>query len=136
MLKTLKHDVCAAIDALAPEILAVSHEIHAHPELAFEEVRASRLLAETARKRGLDAKLGVFGLETAIAADFGDVAGRRSRCSPSTTRCRASVTRAGTTSSPRPRSARRSGSRRSARVCRVACAGSARPPRSAAAARS
>jgi amidohydrolase len=72
MLKTLKHDVCAAIDALAPELIAVSHEIHAHPELAFEEVRASRLLAETARKRGLDAVLGVFGLETAIEAQFGD----------------------------------------------------------------
>jgi amidohydrolase len=72
MLKTLKHDVCAAIDALAPELIAVSHEIHAHPELAFEEVRASRLLAETARKRGLDAVLGVFGLETAIEAEFGD----------------------------------------------------------------
>ncbi len=71
MLKTLKLEVCDAIDALASEILSVSHEIHAHPELAFEEVRASRLLAETASKRGLDAKLGVFGLETAIAADFG-----------------------------------------------------------------
>ncbi len=71
MLKTLKREVCDAIDGLSAEILAVSHEIHAHPELAFEEVRASRLLAETASKRGLDAKLGVFGLETAIAADFG-----------------------------------------------------------------
>ncbi len=74
MLKSLKHEVCAAIDALAPDLLAVSHEIHAHPELAFEEVRASRLLAETARKRGLDAKLGAFGLETAIEAEFGAVA--------------------------------------------------------------
>jgi len=74
MLKTLKQDVCAAIDALASELLAVSHEIHAHPELAFEEVHASRLLAETARKRGLEATLGVFGLETAIAAEFGATA--------------------------------------------------------------
>jgi amidohydrolase len=71
MLKTLKHEVCDAIDALASEILSVSREIHAHPELAFEEVRASRLLAETANKRGLGAKLGAFGLDTAIAADFG-----------------------------------------------------------------
>ena len=71
MTKTLKHEVCDAIDALADEILKVSHEIHAHPELAFEEVRASRLLADTASKRGLEARLGAFGLETAIAADFG-----------------------------------------------------------------
>ncbi len=71
MLKTLKQEVCDAIDALGTEIVAVSHEIHAHPELAFEEVRASRLLADAARKRGLAAKLGAYGLETAIAADFG-----------------------------------------------------------------
>jgi len=71
MLETLKRDVCAAIDAIASELVAVSHEIHAHPELAFEEVRASRLLADTASKAGLPAKLGVFGLDTAIAADFG-----------------------------------------------------------------
>ncbi|MEX2206100.1 MAG: M20 family metallopeptidase [Myxococcota bacterium] len=71
MPKTLKQEVCDAIDALAGEIVAVSHEIHAHPELAFEEVRASRLLADTASKRGLEARLGAYGLETAIAADFG-----------------------------------------------------------------
>jgi len=71
MLESLKKEVRAAIDALGPELVAVSHEIHAHPELAFEEVRASRLLAETARKGGVDAVLGVFGLETAIAAEIG-----------------------------------------------------------------
>jgi amidohydrolase len=71
MLNALKQEVCDAIDALASEIVTVSHEIHAHPELAFEEVRASRLLADTASKRGLGARLGVYGLETAIAADFG-----------------------------------------------------------------
>ena len=71
MLESLKQDVRAAIDALGPELIAVSREIHAHPELAFEEVRASRLLAETARKSGLSAKVGVYGLETAIAAEIG-----------------------------------------------------------------
>ncbi len=75
MLESLKKDVRAAIDALGPELIAVSREIHAHPELAFEEVRASRLLAETARKSGLSAKVGVFGLETAIAAEIGTGSG-------------------------------------------------------------
>ena len=75
MLESLKKEVRAAIDALGPELVAVSHEIHAHPELAFEEVRASRLLAETARKAGVEAKLGVFGLETAIVAEIGSAPG-------------------------------------------------------------
>jgi catechol 2,3-dioxygenase-like lactoylglutathione lyase family enzyme len=71
MIDPLKKEVCATVDRLAPELLHVSHEIHAHPELAFEEVRASRLLAETARARGLDAHQNVYGLETAIEARFG-----------------------------------------------------------------
>jgi len=71
MLDQLKKEVCASVDRLARELLDVSHEIHAHPELAFEEVRASRLLAETARRRGLDARQDVYGLATAIEARFG-----------------------------------------------------------------
>jgi amidohydrolase len=71
MIDELKKEVCATVDRLARELLEVSHEIHAHPELAFEEVRASALLAETARARGLDARQNVYGLETAIEARFG-----------------------------------------------------------------
>ncbi len=71
MLERLKSDVLAAIDALAPELVSASRAIHAHPELAFEEVRASRLLTEVAQKAGVEAKLGVFGLETAICAEIG-----------------------------------------------------------------
>jgi amidohydrolase len=72
MLDALKKEVCASVDRLARELLDVSHEIHAHPELAFEEVRAARLLTETARRRGLDARQSVYGLETAIEARVGD----------------------------------------------------------------
>jgi amidohydrolase len=72
MLAALKKEVCASVDRLARELLDVSHEIHAHPELAFEEVRAARLLTETARRRGLDARQSVYGLETAIEARVGD----------------------------------------------------------------
>src|SRR5258707_426589 len=72
MLAALKKEVCASVDRLARELLDVSHEIHAHPELAFEEVRAARLLTETARRRGLDARQNVYGLETAIEARIGD----------------------------------------------------------------
>jgi amidohydrolase len=72
MLDALKKEVCAAVDRLARELVDVSHEIHAHPELAFEEVRAARLLTDTARTRGLKAHQNVYGLETAIEARIGD----------------------------------------------------------------
>jgi amidohydrolase len=52
-------------------LIAVSRDIHAHPELSFEEVHAARLLAETARRHGLATSEGVYGLPTALEARFG-----------------------------------------------------------------
>jgi len=71
MSEALKREVQETIDTLRDELLALSHEIHAHPELAFEEFKASALLQETARKAGLDVVPGAYGLETAFASDFG-----------------------------------------------------------------
>jgi len=71
MLEALKKEVCASVDRLAPELVAVSREIHAHPELAFEEVLAAKLLAETARAHGLAAQQSVYGLATAVEARVG-----------------------------------------------------------------
>ena len=67
----LKSLVCEAVDALRDTLLRVSHEIHANPELAFEEHRAARLLTETLENAGLTVEAGAFGLETAFASDFG-----------------------------------------------------------------
>ena len=69
-LEKLKQAVCDAIDGMAEQLLAISHEIHAHPELAFEESRACALLVEKLSEAGLDVKPGAFGLETAFSADF------------------------------------------------------------------
>jgi len=71
VIEGLKQEVCASVDRLAPELVHVSHAIHADPELAFEEVRAARLLAETARAHGLAAQQSVYGLATAIEARVG-----------------------------------------------------------------
>jgi amidohydrolase len=71
MIDELKTRVGEAIDGLAHELVALSRAIHGHPELAFEEVFASRALAELARKHDVDAELGVFGLDTSIRAEFG-----------------------------------------------------------------
>ncbi len=59
------------IDELADELLAVSHAIHANPELAFEEHDACALLASTARRFDLPVETGVFTLETAFEGSFG-----------------------------------------------------------------
>ncbi|VTR78397.1 M20 family metallopeptidase [Cellulomonas hominis] len=52
-------------------LLAISHEIHAHPELAFAEHRAAELLAGALRDAGFDVTVGAFGLDTAIEATAG-----------------------------------------------------------------
>jgi amidohydrolase len=67
----LKVEVCQAVAALAEELVGISREIHAHPELCFKEVKASRLLAERMGATGVDVRLPAYGLETAFACEFG-----------------------------------------------------------------
>src|SRR5262245_42962645 len=70
-LEALKRDVCAAIDDMRGELIAVSHAIHAHPELAFEEKFAADLLTRTVENNGLTVHRGAYGVETAYATEFG-----------------------------------------------------------------
>jgi len=71
LVDSLKRAVCEAVDARRALLLDVSHEIHAHPELAFEEVRASALLAATLRDAGLAVEAPAYGLATAFEARAG-----------------------------------------------------------------
>ena len=71
LLDALKHDACAAIDARRSLLLDVSHEIHAHPELAFEEHRAAALLVRTLRDAGLEVEAPAHGLATAFVSRSG-----------------------------------------------------------------
>ena len=73
----LKHELCRAVDGMAQELVAVSREIHAHPELAFQEERAAKLLVETLAKSGLAPVHGCYGLETAFECSLGADAGPR-----------------------------------------------------------
>jgi len=66
----LKERVCAEVDNIRDRLIAVSRDIHDHPELSFEEYRASRRLAEELEKEGFDVALGVGGLDTAIKAKY------------------------------------------------------------------
>ena len=58
------------IEALADQLLTVSHAIHANPELAFEEHFACTTLTEALQQNGLDTQSGVFTLPTAFEAQL------------------------------------------------------------------
>ena len=60
-----------AVDALAGELRALALKIHAHPELRFEERRASAWVAEAVRARGHAVEAPVGGLDTALRARAG-----------------------------------------------------------------
>jgi len=64
----LKARVTDAVDRLAEELEALSHRIHDHPELAFNEERAHAWLAEFLEKHGARVERGVGGLPTAFRA--------------------------------------------------------------------
>jgi amidohydrolase len=60
-------DLKATIDELVPDLVATRRDFHEHPELAFEEVRTSGIVAQRLRALGLEvetgvAKTGVVGL--------------------------------------------------------------------------
>ncbi len=65
-------EICHAIDQYREKAISVSHQIHEHPELKFEERFAARLLTAAAREIGLETETGVGGLETAFRAAFGN----------------------------------------------------------------
>ena len=55
-----------AVDACAADLLALSVRIHAHPELRFEEHRASGWIADFLTERGHRVERGVAGMPTAV----------------------------------------------------------------------
>ncbi len=69
--QSLKDAARDAVDARRVELLALSHAIHARPELAFEEHEAARLLVAALRGAGIEVEPGAYGLPTAFAAEFG-----------------------------------------------------------------
>lgn len=53
------------------DLIALSHRIHAHPELAFDEHRAAGWCAEVLRTGGFEATVGAWELPTALDARAG-----------------------------------------------------------------
>ena len=78
--------MCAEVDRLADQLLHASHEIHAHPELNFEEHFAHDLLVDQLRAAGLETT-------AARVRRRHRVRGVRRRAAASTSRSCASTTR-------------------------------------------
>lgn len=70
-LDDLKRTLCEEIDARAEMLLDASHQIHAHPELNFEEHFAHELLTGILEAEGLAVERGARGLSTAFEARAG-----------------------------------------------------------------
>ncbi|MCX7783426.1 MAG: M20 family metallopeptidase [Meiothermus sp.] len=64
----LQEAILNAAQAVFPQALELSRQIHAHPELRFEEFKASAWLAEALERDGFTVQRGVGSLPTAFIA--------------------------------------------------------------------
>ena len=71
--EALKARVCAEVDRIADRLLDASHEIHAHPELNFEEVFAHDLLSAILDDSGLGVTRHAYGVATAFEFEVDEV---------------------------------------------------------------
>jgi amidohydrolase len=71
-IEALKAEVCAEVDRLAPALIEASHDIHAHPELNFEEHYAHDLLTGLIAREGLSPTRGAYDVATGFEARSGD----------------------------------------------------------------
>ena len=64
-----------AVDRLADELEALSRQIHDHPELAYQEVKAAGWLADFLARQGFKVERGVAGVDTAFRGTIENGAG-------------------------------------------------------------
>jgi amidohydrolase len=66
--ETLSETTAKAIEGARSELVEVALDIHAHPELNYQEQHAAELLSGTLEKHGFRVERGVGGVETAFTA--------------------------------------------------------------------
>jgi len=66
-----KKAIINSVDSHKKELIALSDEIWALAETAFEEDKSSKLLADYAEKNGFKVERGVAGMPTAFVATYG-----------------------------------------------------------------
>jgi amidohydrolase len=67
-MSAVKELIVAAVDRVADELEALSHRIHGHPELAYQEFKAAEWLSDFLAGQGFKVERGVGGVETAFRA--------------------------------------------------------------------
>jgi amidohydrolase len=67
-----KDAAAAVIEQHLPELVALSHSVHATPELCFNEVRSARAVADALRAGGLAVTEGAYDLPTALESQAGE----------------------------------------------------------------
>jgi amidohydrolase len=60
-----------AVNARGDDLVALSHFVHAHPELGYEEFESSRAVADLAESAGFSVERGIASLPTAFRATRG-----------------------------------------------------------------
>ena len=71
----LREALAAAVEGLAGEIVALSHAVHDNPEVGYEERFAVSTVADLLRAHGIEPEVGVYGMETALRAEFTGASG-------------------------------------------------------------
>jgi amidohydrolase len=74
--ESLKARVGSAVESMTTLLTGISREIHANPELCFEEFKASSALCEALDSYGIATSRGAYGLKTSFVAEIG----RRGPC--------------------------------------------------------
>src|SRR5262249_12471658 len=73
----LARSIDDAVDAEAAALAKLAGDIHAHPELRFEEIRAAGWIADLLTERRHDVERGLPGMPTAFRARAGEPGGPR-----------------------------------------------------------
>lgn len=71
MTAAAKEHAANTVGAWTDRLVGLSHRIHAHPELAFEETRASAWVADALAAAGFEVEHGCYELPTAVRATAG-----------------------------------------------------------------
>ncbi|KAA0022670.1 M20 family metallopeptidase [Antrihabitans cavernicola] len=64
-------DVDSVVRAATPDLIALSHSLHAEPELAFEETASVAKIVERLAQKGFGVEVGIADLPTAFDATYG-----------------------------------------------------------------
>src|SRR5712664_128664 len=67
-MSSVKEELSRALDRAGDELEQLSRKIHDHPELGYQEIKASGWLAEFLSAKGFKVERGVAGVDTAFRA--------------------------------------------------------------------